>query len=127
MLNDNARFFTEDFKSKTITLIKIARIAFSMEVFKESEQEVKIRPHDYATVEHFAGWRFFSDEQCWNSFVTVVGPQPWAFSAEFVAKKQAAEIEHAMDLNREVWRKNVWKAVKDAAACDHHYEYDKEY
>lgn len=128
MLNDNAKFFTEDFKTKTIEFIKVARFAFCQEVFRAGPEDIQGRPSDFSTVEFHPGFRFFSDEQCWHSFVTqITKGQPWLNRHENQNKEEALNLEFKYDRDREEWRKATWSAVKEAARCDYHYHYEKEY
>ena len=128
MLNDNAKYFTEDFKTKTITKIRAARLAFCMETFRAGLDDIQAKPYDFSTVDYHPGRRFFSDEECWNAFVTVITKgQPWVHRHDHINKAEASTLEFEMDRNEEEWRRSIWKAMKAAAECDHHYTYEKEY
>jgi len=128
MLHNNSRFFTEGFKAETMKLIRTLRPAFCEDVFRQPEGEVKRHPFDYSTVEMHPGYRFFSDEQCWHSFVaTATKGKQWIWLTDAGARREALAVEEAYLGDRQLWREGAWLALRHAAECDHFYQFEKTY
>lgn len=128
MHSDNAKFFTDGFKTKTIQQLQLARPVFCREMFRATVEQIKVDPHHYSRNEIHPGFRFFNDEQCWHAFVVLCFKyRDWIMAHESKVRFFAGEIEREFDLDREDYKAKVWLALNEAANTDYHYEYEKDY
>lgn len=106
MMTHAAQFFGPLFKGNVIAIISDLRPMFL-------DQH---KGHDGMIF----GWRFTSDEQCWQTFVM-------GMDIGFMSDSELKAVEIQRHMDQPTMRVLAWKALRNASEADYWYEVEKKW
>lgn len=110
MWTSNSKYFGTQFKDKVKKEVSRVR-----SVFQNEMKDVTYL---------FFGDRFNSDDQCFQALCQILDMKFIGIKNPFDTGKQ---IERDFELDHGLFEQAIWQALKQAAECDHHYMYEKEW